>query len=213
MSEQAGMTYKSAGVDNSVKERVSRLFYDASKKTWVNRKGRIGEIKSGVDSFSGYRSCDFSNLKDAEVGMGNDGIGTKQVIAQRLSTYTGDYSCHRGLPKDLLAMVVDDSGVRGAESILVTTTFNFNTLGENHVKLAEHLAQGMIEAANDARVAIFSGETADLGDVVGGYGNERYIADATALWVANTKRAITGKNLKPGIPLVAYMKAVLGQMD
>lgn len=195
------MTYEKAGVNNNLKEQCSKLFYEASKKTWANRNGRIGEIHTGYDSFSGFRFLDISNLSNAIVGAASDGIGTKQVIAERLSSYTGNFSCHKGLMYDLFAMPVEDALVKGAEPVIINWTINFN---KPHIELAKYLALGSIEAAREARVAVFSGETADLGDIVGGFGKQRYLADATIVWVANKKRALNGMDVKIGDSIVAF---------
>ena len=102
---------------------------------------------------------------------------------------------------DLFDMVADDAVVRGAEPIWINWTINFN---KPHFELAKYLAEGSVEAAKLARVAIFSGETADLGDIVGGYGDFRYIADSTVYWIANKNRAINGKNVKVGDIVVMF---------
>jgi len=201
MSKLESITYKSAGVNNALKEKCSKLFYEASKQTWENRKGRIGEIQSGYDSFSGFRNIDISNLNNAVAGTCSDGIGTKQVIAQRLSSYTKDFSYHKGIMHDLFAMPIEDALVRGAEPVLINWTINFN---KPNIELAEYLAQGSLDAARVARVAIFNGETADLGNLIGGFGTQRYIADATVFWVANKKRIIDGKSVKEGDKIIAF---------
>ena len=63
------------------KKQVSKIFYEASKKTWDNRKGKFGEIIVPYDDFSGFRGIDAFNLPwGTIIGLGSDGIGTKVEI-------------------------------------------------------------------------------------------------------------------------------------
>ena len=45
--------YALAGVDVDVEAEASRIMYEASKKTFENRSGKIGEIVTPFDDFAG----------------------------------------------------------------------------------------------------------------------------------------------------------------
>jgi len=194
------MNYKEAGVDNDLKAQCSKLFYEAAKKTWFNRKKKFGEITACQDAFTGGRGFLLKNDSNYISGLASDGIGTKQVIAQRYSTFTGDFTCHQDIMKDLFAMPADDCPMKGAEPILLNWTINFN---KPNLECTRALAKGSVIAAAEAGVAIFSGETAELGDIVGGYGDVRYLADATVFWVAQKDYLLDPKDIEVGDSIVA----------
>jgi phosphoribosylformylglycinamidine cyclo-ligase len=165
-----------------------------------NRKGRIGEVTTPHDDFSGLRY--IKGLPpDAILGTNFDGVGTKIEVAERLWSYTGDPSYHRGIASDLFAMVCDDAVVRGAEPVLVGSILDANKL---YPAVVEQLAEGMVDAALEARVAVINGETAELGDRVGGYGDIRYNWGASVVWVAKEERLIDGSCVEAGDALVGF---------
>ncbi|MBN2111845.1 hypothetical protein JW707_01970 [Candidatus Woesearchaeota archaeon] len=197
--EKKGMTYADAGVNVELGDEVSAMLYNAAKQTWKNRKGKIGELVVPFDDFSGLRVTDVSGLPEGTIiHLGFDGIGTKVEIAQRCSYF-------RTVAHDLLAMVCDDALVRGAEPALVGTIIDVNFLGpkENPFRQqVNHLAQGYIEAADAANVAIFNGEVAELGDLVGGFGDFHFNWGAAVIGYARKDRMFTGREIKPGDFLV-----------
>jgi phosphoribosylformylglycinamidine cyclo-ligase len=161
------VNYLDAGVCNDFKERVSRELYLVAKKTWENRKGQIGEVIVPFDDFSGIRAIDVSKLEEGTLmGLGSDGIGSKPKISECLDCFQTDAF-------NLFAMFCDDVLVRGAEPVLVSTVLDVNSLmdknGNFREKQLSQLTSGYLAAANEANVAVLSGETAELGDRIGGY--------------------------------------------
>jgi phosphoribosylformylglycinamidine cyclo-ligase len=197
------MTYKDSGVDIDLGDRCSKIMYEAARKTWANRKNLIGEVMTPFDDFSGLRYIDMSHLKDAGMNLNLDGVGTKMEIAERLSTWTGDYSYHQGIAFDLLAMVCDDAVVRGAEPVLVGSILDVNIL---NAVLIENLAEGMVKAAREARVAVVNGEIAELGDRISGYGEYNYNWGAVVVWMARTDSLITGHDVTSGDAIVSLQE-------
>jgi phosphoribosylformylglycinamidine cyclo-ligase len=193
-------TYKDAGVDLDLGDVCSRIMFEASKRTWINRKGRIGEILAPVDDFSALRYLSISGLSGLAMSMNFDGVGTKMELAERLSTHTQSFQHHVGIAHDLFAMVCDDAVVRGAEPIAVGSILDMNRL---NATLVEKLAEGMVTAAQKARVAVINGEIAELGDRVGGYGEIHYNWGAAAAWITHVDRLITGRNVTPGHAIVS----------
>ncbi len=190
-------TYLNAGVDVEKGEFVSKMFYEAAKKTFENRKGDIGEIFLPFDDFSGVRAIDISKLpKGSLISMGFDGIGTKVEIAQRMNNHTT-------IAYDLFAMVCDDAIVRGAEPVLLGSVLDVNSLNMDALK---QLSDGYIKAAKAANVAVINGEIAELGSAVGGYGRFKYNWCSGVVWFANKKKLFTGKQIKPGDSLVVLQE-------
>jgi phosphoribosylformylglycinamidine cyclo-ligase len=192
-------TYEDSGVHNDAKEDVSQILYNAAKRTWDNRKGKLGEVISAFDDFSGVRAIDVSALpKGTLMNIGFDGVGTKMELAERLND-------HRTIAYDLFAMVCDDAVVRGAEPVLVGSILDTNSLqGKNgpFVEQVRQLAEGYVNAAKAANVAVVNGECAELGSRVGGYGEFNYNWGAAVVWFANKDRMLTGREIKEGDTLV-----------
>lgn len=193
------ITYADSGVDIELGDDVSKILYNAAKETWINRKGKLGEVIVPFDDFSGIRAIDVSNLPSGTLmGMGFDGIGTKVKVAQMV----GDHST---IAYDLIAMVAEDALVRGAEPVVVGTVFDVNSLKHNDQPLLDEvrqLARGYINAAKAANVAVLTGETAELGDCVGGFGPFNYNWGAGLVWFAKKDRMFTGMEIKEGDSLV-----------
>ena len=194
------ITYKESGVDIDLGDECSKIMYEAARKTWINRKNLIGEVAIPFDDFSGLRYVNMSGLKDVGLNINLDGVGTKIEIAERLSTRTQSFSHHQGIAYDLFAMICDDAVVRGAEPVLVGSILDVNKL---NVDLTANLAEGMIGAAKEARVAVVNGEIAELGDRISGYGEYNYNWGAVVVWMANTKRLMTGDDIRPGDTIVS----------
>ncbi|MBI4146210.1 hypothetical protein HY489_02635 [Candidatus Woesearchaeota archaeon] len=196
----ANEAYAAAGVHDDLKEGASRIFYEAAKQTWENRKGRLGEVIVPTDSFSGLRAIRVGNLpKGTIMSLGFDGVGTKVELAERLGS-------HDTVAYDLFAMVCDDAVVRGAEPVLVGSILDVNQLNgpqKNHLNVIAQLAVGYVHAARDAGVAVINGEVAELGARVSGYSGFNYNWGAGLVWFAHEDKMITGKEVVPGDAIVA----------
>ena len=188
-----GINYADSGVNIELGDDVSKVLYNASKETWKNREGRLGELIVPFDDFSGVRAINVSNLpKGTLMNIGFDGVGTKMELAERI----GDHST---IAYDLLAMVCDDAVVRGAEPVLVGSILDVNSLGkadETYMEQVMELAQGYIGAAKAANVAIVNGEVAELGNRIGGFGPFNYNWGAAVVWFANKDRLFTGNEIE-----------------
>lgn len=192
--------YKESGVDLQLGDDASRVLYEAAKLTWQNRRGRLGEVITPNDDFSGVRYIDANGLTNCVMNVGFDGVGTKIEIAERV----GD---HTTIAFDLFAMVCDDAARYGAEPVLVGSILDVNKLDINVVK---QLAVGYVNAANAANVVVVNGEVAELGARVNGYRGEgsdakamNYNWGAACVWFARKDRLISGKEIEPGQSIVA----------
>lgn len=193
-------TYASSGVNIELGDDASTIFYNASKLTWENRKGRLGEVVEPASSFSGLRAIHVGGLPiDTYMSLGFDGVGTKTEIAERTAR-------HDTIAHDLFAMVCDDAVVRGAEPVLVGSILDVKSLGKNeksYIDFVRQLAKGYIAAAKEANVAVINGEVAELGARVNGYGDFNYNWGAGVVWFARKNRLLTGKEIKEGNKIVA----------
>ncbi len=193
--EKTTITYADSGVNLELEDDAAKILFNASKATWNNRKGRLGEIIIPFDDFSGIRFIEVGRLPESTVlCMGFDGIGTKMEIAERMND-------HATIAFDLFAMVCDDAVVRGGEPVLIGTVFDVNTLGDDkisYIAQMRELAEGYIAAARKANVAVINGELAELGSRVSGYGDFNYNWCAGLIWFARKDRMFTGKEIQAG---------------
>jgi len=193
--------YIDAGVNIELGGDVSKILYNAAKETWINRKGKLGELIVPFDDFSGVRAIDVSNLPSGTLmNIGFDGVGTKTELAERIND-------HSTIAFDLFAMVCDDAVVRGAEPVLVGSILETSSLGEDgetYIEQVKQLAKGYIEAAKAANVAIVNGEVAEMGNRVGGFGPFNYNWGAAVVWFTNKDKLFTGREIKVGDTVVAF---------
>ncbi len=171
--------YSSAGVNVAAGDEASLILYNAAKSTWQNRSGKVGDVTNFQTHFRSSRFCRLpDSVEGLCFGLNFDGIGTKIEMAERLHAY-------RGLAKDLLAMVCDDAAIQGAEPAVVGSILDMAKVDLNVVR---ELAEGMIEAAADAEVAVINGELAELPGRITGYGPSPLNWGAACLWVARQEK-------------------------
>ena len=184
---------------------ASRMLFEACKATWSVRDGSYGEVIADTENFRGWRHWSILPLLEVPKPEGlifdqqGDGIGTKVIVSQGSSSY-------RGAAMDLTAMAADDAAAKGLEPVLMTTGLNVNKFSDQNKPYAQQLAEGAIEAARTARMALYGGETAVLGKLVKGYGspvrNLHFTWEGTVHAVGHSEREITGKDVRPGMAVV-----------
>ncbi|GAB2832997.1 phosphoribosylformylglycinamidine cyclo-ligase [Streptomyces chlorus] len=157
MSENTGAgpaaaSYKTAGVDIDAGDRAVELM-----KEWV-KKTRRPEVLGGLGGFAGL--FDVSALKNYErplLASATDGVGTKVDIARRMGVY--DTIGH-----DLVAMVMDDIVVCGAEPLFMT---DYICVGKVHPERVAAIVKGIAEGCVLAGCALVGGETAEHPGLLG----------------------------------------------
>lgn len=191
--------YSDSGVNIELGDDASKVLYEASKLTWKNRKGRLGEVVEIFEDFSGLRAINVGGLPaDTYMNINFDGVGTKMELGERIAK-------HDTVAYDLFAMVCDDAVVRGAEPVIVGSILDVKSLGDgdkSYIDFVKQLAVGYINAARDANVAIVNGEVAELGARVNGYGPFNYNWGAGVVWFARKSRMLIGYEIKKGDKLV-----------
>ncbi len=191
--------YARAGVDVDIEAEASRIMYEASKRTFGNRKGLIGDIVAPFDDFAGLKMVSASKLPEGTFfSVGFDTAGTKVELAQKMNK-------HDTIAFDLLAMVCDDALMRGGEPVLVGTNLDITSLGtdERFLPIIRELAEGYVAAANEANVAIINGEIVQMGRLVQGSGDFPYHWGAACVWFGRKEKLLTGAEIKVGDAVVA----------
>lgn len=171
-------TYKKAGVNINLGDICSRIMSSASQKTFTNRKGKTGEIN--IVEAKGLHRIITISIGPFKLLLNSDGIGTKVEVAERTDI-------HKTMAFDLFAMLCDDAVRYGAEPLAISNILDVNKLSADVVK---ELSEGMVKAAKQAGVAVVSGEIAELGSRISGYGRYNYN------W-AGTVLSIVRKEIKP----------------
>ncbi|WP_367043557.1 phosphoribosylformylglycinamidine cyclo-ligase [Streptomyces sp. Je 1-332] len=149
-----GASYASAGVDIDAGDRAVELM-----KEWVKKTKRAEtEGLGGLGGFAGL--FDASALKRFErplLASATDGVGTKVDIARQLGVY--DTIGH-----DLVAMVMDDIVVCGAEPLFMT---DYICVGKVHPERVAAIVKGIAEGCVLAGCALIGGETAEHPGLLG----------------------------------------------
>ena len=156
MTETAGdaapVTYQNAGVDIEAGDLAVELM-----KKWV-KKAQRPESLGGLGGFAGL--FDASALKRYErplLASATDGVGTKVAIAQQMDV-------HDTIGHDLVAMVVDDLVVCGAEPLFMT---DYVCVGKVHPHRVAAIVKGIAEGCVLAGCALVGGETAEHPGLLG----------------------------------------------
>ncbi len=142
----ADLTYAAAGVDTEAGERAVELM-----KASVARAQRP-EVLGSLGGFAGL--FDASALKTYRrplLATSTDGVGTKVLVAQRMNV-------HDTIGIDLVAMVVDDLVVCGAEPLVLT---DYIATGKVVPERVAAIVSGIAEGCRQAGCALVGGETAE----------------------------------------------------
>ncbi|MEW2045702.1 phosphoribosylformylglycinamidine cyclo-ligase [Streptomyces sp. NPDC005476] len=147
-----GASYAAAGVDIEAGDRAVELM-----KEWVKKTQRP-EVLGGLGGFAGL--FDASALKRYErplLASATDGVGTKVDVARQLGVF--DTIGH-----DLVAMVMDDIVVCGAEPLFMT---DYICVGKVHPERVAAIVKGIAEGCVLAGCALVGGETAEHPGLLG----------------------------------------------
>jgi phosphoribosylformylglycinamidine cyclo-ligase len=144
-SSAAGASYAAAGVSIDAGERAVELM-----KASVARASRP-EVVGGIGGFAGLMRLDLQRWKKPLIAASTDGAGTKTALAQLLGR-------HDTIGQDLVAMVVDDLVVCGAEPLLVQ---DYIAVGKLDPEVVATIVGGIADGCRIAGAALLGGETAE----------------------------------------------------
>ncbi len=145
-------TYAAAGVDIEAGDRAVELM-----KKWIATTRRP-EVVGGVGGFAGlFDASALAAYRRPLLATSTDGVGTKVVIAQRMGV-------HHTIGTDLVAMVVDDIVVCGAEPLFMT---DYIACGRVVPERIAAIVQGITQACTTAGCALIGGETAEHPGLLG----------------------------------------------
>jgi phosphoribosylformylglycinamidine cyclo-ligase len=144
--DDAGLTYADAGVDVEAGERAVELMRSA-----ISRAQRA-ETVGAVGGFAGlFDASALTRFRRPLLATSTDGVGTKIDVARRMDV-------HDTVGIDLVAMVVDDLVVCGAEPLFLT---DYIAVGAVVPERVAAIVQGIAEGCQQAGTALLGGETAE----------------------------------------------------
>jgi phosphoribosylformylglycinamidine cyclo-ligase len=146
MASDKPLTYKDAGVDIDAGEALVERIAPAAKAT--RRPG----AEADLGGFGGLFDLKAAGFRDPVLVASTDGVGTKLKIA----IDTGHCA---DIGQDLVAMVVNDIVVQGAEPLFF---LDYYASAKLEVKTAAVVIEGIARACKECGCALIGGETAEM---------------------------------------------------
>jgi phosphoribosylformylglycinamidine cyclo-ligase len=182
--------YARAGVDIAAGERAVELMKDAVKRT------ERPETRGGLGGFAGLFALDLARYPRPVLASSTDGVGTKLAIAQAVDR-------HDTVGIDLVAMVVDDLVVVGAEPLFLT---DYIATGRVVPERIATIVGGIAEGCVRAGCALVGGETAEHPGVMDA---ADYDISGTGVGVVNADAVLGPDRVRPADAVVALASSGL----
>ncbi|MCG8919583.1 phosphoribosylformylglycinamidine cyclo-ligase [Actinokineospora sp. PR83] len=176
-------TYAAAGVSiDAGDEAVEKL------KPWAAKATRP-EVLGGIGGFAGLFRLRLDRWKEPVLASSTDGVGTKIAVAQALDI-------HDTVGIDLVAMVVDDLVVCGAEPLFLQ---DYIAVGKVLPDRVAQLVKGISEGCVQAGCALLGGETAEHPGLMT---DGAYDLSATGVGVVEADAVLGPDRVRPGDVLI-----------
>src|SRR5919197_4661505 len=177
--EQPKTTYADAGVSIEAGEQAVEQL-----KPWAEKATRP-EVLAGIGGFAGLFKLKLDRWKEPVLASSTDGVGTKIAIAQALEV-------HDTVGVDLVAMVVDDLVVCGAEPLFLQDYIAVGTVVPERIAA---LVKGIAEGCVQAGCALLGGETAEHPGLMA---DGAYDLSATGVGVVEADAVLGPDRVRPG---------------
>jgi len=185
-----GLSYQAAGVDVAAGDRAVEAI-----RGHVARASRP-EVVGSLGGFAGLFALDTGRYRKPLLASSTDGVGTKIAIARALDV-------HDTVGVDLVAMVVDDLVVCGAEPLFLLDYIACGSLDPRRVAL---LVSGVATGCEQAGCALVGGETAEHPGLMGA---DDYDLAATGIGVVEADEVLGPDRVLPGDALIAMASSGL----
>jgi phosphoribosylformylglycinamidine cyclo-ligase len=180
-AEHAGISYASAGVDIEAGDRAVELLKPLAKKA------TRPEVRGGLGGFAGLFA--LRSYREPVLASSTDGVGTKLAVAQAMDK-------HDTVGIDLVAMVVDDLVVCGAEPLFLQ---DYIAVGRTVPERISELVAGIANGCVMAGCALLGGETAEHPGLMA---PDHYDISATGVGVVEADDVLGPDRVKPGDVLI-----------
>src|SRR6476469_6602546 len=147
----SGATYEGSGVSIAAGEAAVDLMKPFTSKT------RRPEVVGGIGGFASLFRLPLHRYREPLLASSTDGVGTKVAIAQAMDV-------HNTIGIDLVAMVVDDIVVCGAEPLFMT---DYIACGQVVPERIADIVTGIDRGCAMAGCALIGGETAEHPGLLG----------------------------------------------
>ncbi|WP_132993081.1 phosphoribosylformylglycinamidine cyclo-ligase [Gordonia zhaorongruii] len=181
--QTAGASYASAGVDIDAGERAIELFAPHAKRA------TRPEVLGGLGGFAGLFSMK-GDYREPVLAASSDGVGTKLAVAQAMGV-------HHTVGRDLVAMVVDDLVVCGAEPLFLQ---DYIAVGKVIPEMVADIVKGIADGCVDAGCALLGGETAEHPGLMG---DGHYDISATGVGIVEADSILGPDRVRPGDVVIA----------
>ncbi|WP_424183418.1 phosphoribosylformylglycinamidine cyclo-ligase [Actinokineospora sp. G85] len=176
-------TYAGAGVSiEAGDEAVEKL------KPWAAKATRP-EVLGGIGGFAGLFRLKLDRWREPVLASSTDGVGTKIAVAQAMDV-------HDTVGVDLVAMVVDDLVVCGAEPLFLQ---DYIAVGKVEPDKVAALVKGISEGCVQAGCALLGGETAEHPGLMA---DGAYDLSATGVGVVEADAVLSPERVRPGDVLI-----------
>ncbi len=183
-SDATGANYAAAGVDIAAgDEAVEQL------RPWAAKATRP-EVLGGIGGFAGLFRLRADRWRDPVLVSSTDGVGTKLAVAQALDL-------HHTVGVDLVAMVVDDLVVCGAEPLFLQ---DYIAVGKVVPERIAELVRGIADGCVQAGCALLGGETAEHPGLMA---PGAYDLSATGVGVVDSDALLGPDRVRPGDAVLA----------
>ncbi|MBV9313568.1 MAG: phosphoribosylformylglycinamidine cyclo-ligase [Pseudonocardia sp.] len=177
-------SYAAAGVDIEAGElAVERL------RPWAQTATRP-EVMGGIGGFAGLFALKTGRYTEPVLAASTDGVGTKVAVAQALDI-------HHTIGLDLVAMVVDDLVVCGAEPLFLQDYIAIGKLVPDQIAA---IVKGIAEGCRRAGCALLGGETAEHPGLMQ---PGQYDLSASGVGIVEADRLLGPERVRPGDVVIA----------
>ncbi|MBA3338984.1 MAG: phosphoribosylformylglycinamidine cyclo-ligase [Geodermatophilaceae bacterium] len=178
------LSYARAGVDIDAGERAVELM------RWAVDKTRRPEVVGGLGGFAGLFELDLTRYRRPLLASSTDGVGTKLAVAQAMDR-------HDTIGIDLVAMVVDDLVVCGAEPLFVS---DYIACGRVVPERIADIVSGIAAGCVQSGAALVGGETAEHADLMQ---PDDYDVAATAVGIVEADAVLGPEQVRAGDVAIA----------
>ncbi|KEI44642.1 phosphoribosylformylglycinamidine cyclo-ligase [Saccharopolyspora rectivirgula] len=177
-------TYAAAGVSIEAGEEAVELM-----RPWAKQATRP-EVLGSLGGFAGLFQLKLDRWKEPVLASSTDGVGTKIAVAQAMDL-------HDTVGIDLVAMVVDDLVVCGAEPLFLQ---DYIAVGQVVPEQVADLVKGISEGCVQAGCALLGGETAEHPGLMA---PGEYDLSATGVGVVEASAMLSPEKVRPGDVVIA----------
>jgi phosphoribosylformylglycinamidine cyclo-ligase len=178
----------------------------------VNRQRRVESKKALRNLLETYKHSHYGNVMRLPYGniipVGEntfldlviEGVGTKVLLAQLARKYDT-------IGIDAVAMAVNDVIRSGARPLAIADNIHAQA---SEPQLVKEWLKGIIQGAAEAECPVTGGETGDVAEIIKGLiENAGFDMVVASVGIVERQEIITGKNIKPGDPIIGLASSGL----